>query len=124
MGMFDLKKIREDIDEKEENYNVFALESYFQYMTRHCGKMANKLYEDYMDLIKEESKTTDNQYSNFLAIKEIISEYELALAARKSYVYALMRAQEKIKSKDKAEKKKLMLERRLRRVENKDVEEH
>ena len=101
MELFDLKRVKEDIEEKGNFYKAEALESYFQYMTKHYSKIANRLYDDYMELIREESKTPDNMYSNFLAIKEVLNEYEWALAARKSYVYALIESQERIKHKEK-----------------------
>ena len=99
MELFDLKRVKEDIEEKENFYKAEALESYLLYMWKHYSKIANRLYDDYMELIRKESKTPDSSHSNFLAIKEVLNEYEWALAARKSYDYALIEARDRVRHK-------------------------
>ena len=74
MELFDLKRVKEDIEEKENFYKAEALESYLLYMWKHYSKIANRLYEDYMELIRKESKTPDSSHSNFLAIKEVLND--------------------------------------------------
>ena len=115
MELFDLKRVKEDIEEKENFYKAEALENYFLYMWKHYSKIANRLYEDYMELIRKESKTPDSSHSNFLAIKEVLNEYEWALAAIKSYDYALIEARDRVRHKMKRLDK---INKRLMELEN------
>ena len=87
-----LENIKKDIEEKTNTYKSDLVERYFQYMAKHYGKLAEIAWGDYSDLSRELNSDAEN--NNFLAIKDLLQQYEEALMIRKLYVDAVLNLQD------------------------------
>lgn len=94
MNLTNLENIKRDIEEKANTYKIEIVQAYFQYMAKHYGKLSEIAWGDYSDLIKVAADESETSNNNFLAIKELLQEYEEALMIRTLYVDALLRVQE------------------------------
>lgn len=88
-----LENIKKDIEEKANTYKSDLVERYFQYMAKYYGKLAEIAWGDYSDLNRELNGDAENN-NNFLAIKDLLQQYEEALMIRKLYVDAVLSLQD------------------------------
>ena len=90
-----LENIKKDIKEKANAYKSDLVKRYFDYMAKHYGKLAEIAWGDYIDLFKETTSDSESINNNFLAIKDLLQEYEEALMIRTLYIDAILRLQER-----------------------------